>query len=86
MKDKIIFGAATCHDCDTLVKKYTLNLLNLKITELGYTNKEVRWINNSTVQWEEINVREKTENEMEKDPYGYPVVLESAGLKTKQVN
>ncbi len=53
--DMLIFGASDCHDCQTIVKHYILNLNTLEITTLGRSNKKVSWINNNTVSWEETS-------------------------------
>ena len=62
-KDKLIFGASGCHDCDGLIQEYVLNLDNLSVTYIGGSNGSAKWIDNDTVTWTEVYWRDnKIEN------------------------
>jgi hypothetical protein len=86
--DKLIFSAGDCHDCMTLLKDYVLNLKTLEITTLGRSNwpnnDTLKWVDNNTVTWEEIDFREPTEEERT-DQAGYQIVIENLGQRTKTV-
>lgn len=84
-KDKLIFGASNCHDCTTLIKNYVLDLNNLTITPLGVANSSAKWLDNNTVTWTEYYTRNKTQEEIENDPSGFPVVIEQGETKTKKL-
>ena len=77
--NKVVIGISDgCHDCDTIPIRFVLNLITGGLQKLG-TASHWEWLDDNTVKWMELNIRNRTPEEYEQDPYAFPVVVEEKG-------
>ena len=84
----VLIKTTPCWGCDPGPrggKSYIYNFQKNIFTKMGDSFSFDSWVDNNTVKWTEVTVRDITEAEIKQDPYAYPFVSVRGQSHTTQV-